>query len=317
MITRHGETRGMRVAAAPVLLGNARHIQPVGGGAEAETPPVGPIDIARGKRFALAQKMAGVAGQGRREVRHRDRQAADGQAPLVARQERGEVGAPLPSVLEAEAAAGANPGERGKQIRVAVILLATLVLWMTDSWHGVNAAWVGLVAAVILLMPGIGVVTPPAFRQGVDFGMLLFVVGALALGAMVNASGLGALLGAGLQKVLPMAPGAEATNFLSLVAMASGTGLFATVPGVPAVLTPMAQDLATLTGFSLKAVLMTQVIGFSTVFFPYQVGPLVVAMQLSGERLSHLVKVVLPLALLTLLVLAPLDFLWWKLLGWI
>jgi len=236
---------------------------------------------------------------------------------LVLRLFPAEVGAPLPSVLEAEAAAGANPGERGRQIRIAVILLATLVLWMTDSWHGVNAAWVGLVAAVILLLPGIGVVTPPAFRQGVDFGMLLFVVGALALGAMVNASGLGALLGAGLQKVLPMAPGAEATNFLSLVAMASGTGLFATVPGVPAVLTPMAQDLATLTGFSLKAVLMTQVIGFSTVFFPYQVGPLVVAMQLSGERLSHLVKVVLPLALLTLLVLAPLDFLWWKLLGWI
>ena len=48
-------------------------------------------------------------------------------------------------------------------------------------------------------------------------------------------------------------------------------------------------------------VLMTQVIGFSTVIFPYQVGPLVVAMQMSGEKLGHLLRITLPLALITFL----------------
>lgn len=42
-----------------------------------------------------------------------------------------------------------------------------------------------------------------------------------------------------------------------------------------------------------------------------------VAMQLSGEKLDHLVKVTVPLALITLVVLVPIDFLWWKLLGWL
>ncbi len=95
------------------------------------------------------------------------------------------------------------------------------------------------------------------------------------------------------------------------------TGLVATIPGVPTVLTPMAADFANATGFSIPAVLMTQVIGFSTVIFPYQVGPLIVAMQLSQEPLSKLVKVTLPLAAVTIIVLMPLDYLWWNLLGWI
>ncbi|MFE3839029.1 SLC13 family permease [Pseudogemmobacter sonorensis] len=221
-------------------------------------------------------------------------------------------GAPLPP---REAAKADRPVSGAARIRVAVILAATLALWMTDSLHGVNSAWIGLVAAVLLLLPGVGIVTPPAFKASVDFGMLLFVAGALALGALVNASGLGAILGQWLIAVLPLAPGADAVNFASLSLMSAMTGLVTTVPGVPAVLTPMAGDLAAQTGFDLNTVLMTQVIGFSTVIFPYQVGPLVVAMQMSGERLNHLLRITVPLAAITFLVLLPLDFLWWRLLG--
>lgn len=209
--------------------------------------------------------------------------------------------------------------ETGKtgQGKVIGILLLTLAFWMTDSLHGINSAWIGLGAAVLLLAPRIGVVSPPAFKQSVDFGLLLFVAGALALGAIVGASGLGGKLGAFLTSVLPLAPGNDAANFFSLTFLSFVTGMFTTVPSAPAVLTPMTGDLANLTGYGAMTLLMTQVVGFSTVLFPYQVGPLVVAMQLSGEKLDHLVRVTVPLALITLVVLVPIDFLWWKLLGWL
>ncbi|WP_305074593.1 SLC13 family permease [Propionivibrio sp.] len=210
-----------------------------------------------------------------------------------------------------------KPADAGAQRRVAFILLATLALWMTDKLHGINPAWIGIATAVILLMPRIGVVAPKSFNTSVDFGMVLFVAAALGLGALVNASGLGQVVGQVLEKVLPLSPGRDALNFLSLSAMSTLTGIVTTIPGVPTVLTPMAPDLATASGFSLPAVLMTQVIGFSTVLFPYQVGPLIVAMQLSGEKLGHLLKITLPLALITFVVLLPLDYLWWKLLGWL
>lgn len=216
-----------------------------------------------------------------------------------------------------------DPAPRGAgastavQLRVAAVLLVTLVLWMTDALHGINPAWIGLATAVILLLPRIGVVAPASFKTSVDFGLLLFVAGALALGALVNQSGLGAQIGRAMQQVLPLEPGRDALNFLSLSLMSVVTGLIATVPGVPAVLTPLAPDLATQSGLGIETVLMTQVIGFSTVLFPYQVAPLVVAMQLAGEKPGHLIRISLPLAALTLLLLLPLDYLWWRLWGWI
>ena len=219
--------------------------------------------------------------------------------------------------VAAEDARITTPAEVAMQWRVGVILLVTLVLWMTDSLHGISPAWVGLATAVTLLLPRIGVVAPKNFNSAIDFGVVLFVAAALGLGALVNESGLGKLVGATLQQVLPLQADRTALNFFSLSLMSVLTGLVTTIPGVPTVLTTMAPDLATASGFSLSAVLMTQVVGFSTVIFPYQVGPLVVAMQLSGEKLGHLLKITLPLALLTLVLVMPLDYLWWRLLGWI
>ena len=192
-----------------------------------------------------------------------------------------------------------------------------LRLWMTDSLHHINPAWVGMISAVVLLLPNIGVIAPKNFNTAVDFGMVLFVAAALGVGAVVNVTGLGAVVANQLESLLPLTSGYDGLNFFSLSLMSTLTGLITTIPGVPTVLTPMAHDLATASGLSLQSVIMTQVIGFSTVIFPYQVGPLIVAMQLSGESLSQLLKVTFPLAFITFVLLVPIDYFWWHLLGWL
>ncbi|MBK1637226.1 SLC13 family permease [Rhodovulum adriaticum] len=213
----------------------------------------------------------------------------------------------------------AQPADTGTARRVwlTVLLAMTLALWATDKLHGINPAWIGMTLAVVLLMPRIGFVSGPGFREAVDFGTLLFVAGALALGAVVSASGLGEVLANLVLQGLPLAPGQDFSNFIALSGLGAVTALLTTQPGVPAVLTPLAPDLAAATGLSLEAVVMTQVVGFSTVVFPYQAAPLIVAMGLSKEPLSALVRVTLLTAAVTLLILLPLDFLWWRLLGWL
>lgn len=203
------------------------------------------------------------------------------------------------------------------QRKVAVLLGITLLFWVTDTLHGINPAWVGLATAIILLLPKWGVLEPKRFNSAVDFATVIFVAAALGLGTLVNHSGLGTALGQVFSEWLPLQQGESFLNFMSLSLISTLTGLVATVPGVPTVLSPMAADFADATGFSIPAVLMTQVIGFSTVIFPYQVAPLILAMQLSQEPLAKLLKITLPLAIITIVVLMPMDYLWWLWLGWI
>lgn len=216
------------------------------------------------------------------------------------------------SVGKAEAAA---PPLGWRQWYVVAILVTTLAFWMTDTFHGINPAWVGIIASVALLWPGVGPVGPAEFDKHVNFSVLLFMGGFLALGAIVNFTGLGIVIAHGMEHILPLEPGRDFLNFISLSLIAFVVGVISILPGVPAVLTPMAGELAELTGFSVMAVLMTQVIGFSTMLFPYQSGPLMVGMQVTEQPVAKLMKILAPLTAITALVLIPLDFLWWKLLG--
>ncbi|MDV7104897.1 SLC13 family permease [Vibrio sp. TH_r3] len=203
------------------------------------------------------------------------------------------------------------------QKKVAILLAITLLFWVTDTIHGVNPAWVGLVTAIILLLPKVGVIPPKSFNSSVDFGTVIFVSSALGLGMLVNESGIGNYMGEAFSQLLPSSSSGSFFSFMALSLTSVVTGLVTTIPGVPAVLSPLAENFANATGFSTTAVLMTQVLGFSTAIFPYQVAPLIIAMQLSEEPLVKLVKVTIPLTLVTVLLLFPLDFVWWWLLGWV
>ncbi|MEN7530352.1 MULTISPECIES: SLC13 family permease [unclassified Cupriavidus] len=206
----------------------------------------------------------------------------------------------------------------GPQERVLAVILALAVAgFATDAWHGISPAWISLAACIICLLPGVGLVPPKALADGVQLVPLIYVAGFLGLGAVVESTGLGSAISAGLLHVLPLTPGQTAANVGTISAMGALLGMLSTLPALPAVLTPLARDLASATGLSLESVLMLQVPVFSTVFFPYQSPPIVIAMQLGGVGLRHGTRLCLAMAGVTLVVLLPLDYLWWKLLGYL
>jgi hypothetical protein len=66
----------------------------------------------------------------------------------------------------------------------------------------------------------------------------------------------------------------------------------------------------------MKTVLMTFAIGFSTVLLPYQVPPVVVGMYAAGVSTRDAARIFLWQALMTIMLLWPLNWLWWWLLGY-
>ena len=202
------------------------------------------------------------------------------------------------------------------QWRLAIVLSVTVIAWCTEGLHGCSSAWVGMLAAVACLCPASSVL-PTKPLSHIDFSPVFYVAGIVSMGALASYSGIAQAVAAQVLVVMPLAHHAPTTNFITLSFLSSLMGVLVTLPGVPAVLTPMTPMLSQATGWSDMAVYMTQVVGFSTVWLPYQAPPLVMAVQSGHVRLNDMVRICLITAALSLLVLWPLDILWWCWLGWI
>ncbi|MCW5201883.1 MAG: SLC13 family permease [Candidatus Electrothrix communis] len=203
------------------------------------------------------------------------------------------------------------------ELILSLVLAGMLGLWITDFLHHVSPAWVALGGALILLMPGVDIVGKKAFNQKVNWGAIIFVAGILGVGGMINHTGLGRIIAAGITDLLPLGEHQDFINYMSISLASAVTGMLTTLPAVPAVLTPLSDSLAQATGLPIQTLLMMQVVGFSTIMLPYQAPPIVVGMQLSGEKLLDAAKICLSLALVTGFILLPLNFFWWKLLDWL
>lgn len=221
----------------------------------------------------------------------------------------------FPATVTSEAAPAPHAPMSAEERRLAIILILAVVLWATDVVHGVRAGWVALAAAVACMLPRIGVLPFHAFND-VRLGSFFYVGGTIGLGAVLQESGLGELLGKSLQSSLNLQAGADFANFITLGLLGMLAGVVVTNPAQPAVLAPLAGQFAEATGWPIKAALMISAIGFNTMVLPYQVPPVVVGMQAAGISLATTLRLIFPLAALGILVFLPLEYLWWRLIGY-
>jgi len=201
--------------------------------------------------------------------------------------------------------------------RLSFFLILALFLWSTDKIHGVAPAWISLGVGILCLLPLLGVVSPETFKEKVPINPLLYVAGIIGVGAVVADTGLGTFISEYIVHASNLSPDDPVRGFFVLSGIAMLLGFFATMPGVPAILVPIAADLSSASGLELRTVLMTQVVGFSTVWLPYQVPPIIVGMQLAGVPMSAGIKITALIGLISFVILNPLVMLWWQILGYL
>jgi len=201
--------------------------------------------------------------------------------------------------------------------RLAAIITLTVSVWATDFIHGIAPGWVAVVAAGVCLLPGIGVMGAKDFRGRSNGFIALFnVATVISLGAVIGQSGAGDLIAQELFKATNFQPGEPEYAFGMFSAINMLFGLFATLPGMIAVLTPFAGTIAESAQIPLMTVLMVIANGYCTVFFPYQAPPIVAGLRLGGVSMADGTKLTVTLSLITVAVLLPLTFLWWRVLGY-
>ena len=201
--------------------------------------------------------------------------------------------------------------------RLAVILGITLAVWATDFLHGIAPGWVALAAGLVCLLPGIGVTPPEKFQDSLNVEVLLYVAAVLGLGNVIAGSGAGNLAADRLLVHADFSPDSPAWTYAAVTGTAIVMQLFTTLPGTIVVLAPFAPEVAALSGLPVLTVLMLLVNGFTTFFFPYQTAPVLVGIRLGGISVFDGVRILVPLSIISIMTLLPLNYFWWKLLGYI
>jgi di/tricarboxylate transporter len=199
---------------------------------------------------------------------------------------------------------------------VAVVLAMSLVLFVTDVVHGISPAWVSVGAGLICLLPGVGPLTAKSLSE-INLGMLIYVAAIIGVGAVIADTGLGTVLSTELLRLSGIVPGHDAINIATITAIFSVIALFTTLIGLPVVLAPLAGDFAAASGLPVLTVLMLQVVIFSIPFLPYQMILIVIGMQYGGVSLKGGMRFCLVQAVATIVILFPLNYAWWRLLGYL
>ncbi|WP_211264635.1 SLC13 family permease [Gynuella sunshinyii] len=217
----------------------------------------------------------------------------------------------LPQAGNAVEVTPLTPPER----KLIIVLGLSLLLWLTDAIHHVSPGWIGLAAALYCLAPISGLTKAKCLNTEINFASLFFVAGIIGLGAVISASGLGEILVRNLSGHAHFASDRPLWNIGALTVISTIVAMVTNLPGIPAVMTPLASDLASLTGLPLTTVLMTQVLAFSNVFMPYQAPPLITAMSVGNLPMRVVTSMCVTLFVIGIVIVAPLDLLWWHILG--
>jgi hypothetical protein len=201
--------------------------------------------------------------------------------------------------------------------RLAVVLACTILLWATDFIHGIKPGAVAVGAAILCLLPPIGLAN---LKESFDLNK---VTALLSLGAVLGVatvlihSGAGAVTSGLIGKLVPLEGQSPAAGFAAIATLSSLIAMPATVVGSVAVMTPVLGGVATSTGLSVKVGLIAEMTGLQMVFFPYQTVPIMVGLTMGRVPAASVLRLMIPLALLSFIIILPAQIIWLKLIGYL
>jgi di/tricarboxylate transporter len=198
-----------------------------------------------------------------------------------------------------------------KQEKIVIYTIGIMLLfWSTDFLHGINPSIIAIIGVLFLMNPSIGIIQTKDINS-INFSSLIFLATIISLGSMVANNDFTKEILAWILNLFDFSH----SKFLNYMELSSSMALSATLltqPTVPAIFTPVAEHLSKISGFSLNEIFMIEVSGFSTVFLPYQMPPIIIGLTLAKIKQTKMIKVLVLSAILTILFLYPLEYLWMK-----
>ncbi|WP_238984937.1 SLC13 family permease [Candidatus Glomeribacter gigasporarum] len=206
---------------------------------------------------------------------------------------------------------GAYTRISGREAYVIVLLSITLIFWFADSIHHIAPGWIGLGFTLVYFL------TSPAeqltrFTHILKMDLLWFIAAIIGLTALVQHLDMQLLSLLGSATLM----GNPALTYAMLIASSVCLCLLVTSNAAPALFIPLAARMVE-QGALLKMGMLSQVMGYSTTFLPYQSPPIIFGNELAQIDRSASIKYCLGTAILGIVLVVPINALWWHMIGFL
>lgn len=204
------------------------------------------------------------------------------------------------------AAGASGPGER----RALCLMLLGVALWASDVVHGFPPVFVGLALVLLAVTPGLGILAPGRLRE-VDFPFFFYLAALFGIGAVLDGTGFSGRLLSGVIAFLREAAGGGLDPHLVLTAAAVPLDFLMDIAAVGAVATPGLLEVGAEAGLGPLASAMSVAMATTVAFLPYQSAPFMVALGYGTVTPRQLAISMFVISALSLLLLSPLNVLYW------
>lgn len=205
----------------------------------------------------------------------------------------------------------------GKEKRTAFWVALAIILWMTDTVHGIDIGWVTLFIAMGMAMPAIGGILTPQSWSGVPVQTLIFLTAAVAIGRVGGATGMNAWIA---KTVLP---GSVPDNMFVLAAFITAVAIgihmiFGSVIAVMGIVIPAMLAFTGSMGISTIIPVMAAYIAINTHFIlPFHNLAILVGLGeengLYTER--ETIKFGVPFTAVLFIITVGVCIPWWRVIG--
>lgn len=202
-----------------------------------------------------------------------------------------------------------------KEKKSGIIFLLALIMWATQSIHGINVNVVAVSAAILCMLPGVGVMS---FRDGIknsNWPIIIFTAAVMSLPKALGKLGIEAAFATAFSDITSSIT-TPLMFLLALWILCQIGGWLGLGIAVPSIMVPLMVPAATALGIQLSEVIIIKTLIAPMVFFYHAPAPLIAASygtfgQTKFAKRELLVMVAyIPIILLLL-------YTWWPLLaGW-
>lgn len=198
-----------------------------------------------------------------------------------------------------------------QQKKASFLLVITMILWITEKWHGISVGWVGMIASVICALPGSNLLMKKPLRS-IGFESFFYIAGIVSLGNIARHTEIATKISNYFIEQFSITSMGHYGISILWIILGIIIGLIVTVPGIPAILTPLAANFSEITSLSILTLCKLQVLSFSNIFFPYQAPPLVVALQETGVSKLKTTAICITISIINILIFSNILLYIWK-----